>query len=78
MDTYGVEAGRATIINEIKGIFSMYIFLFRPFSDIQVLDHSGSASLDSDCRLYDVWRRLQTVQSVGIGFERLAIPENVF
>lgn len=26
MDTYGIEAGRATIINEIKGIFSMYIF----------------------------------------------------
>ena len=25
MDTYGVEAGRATIINEIKHIFSMYI-----------------------------------------------------
>jgi len=24
MDTYGIEAGRATIINEIKGIFSMY------------------------------------------------------
>ena len=78
MDTYGVEAGRATIINEIKGIFSMYIFPFHPFSDIQVLDYGGSASLESDCRLYDVWRRLQTVQSVGIGFERLTVPENVF
>lgn len=31
MDMYGIEAGRATIINEIKGIFSMYIH-YRIFS----------------------------------------------
>ena len=57
MDTYGVEAGRACIIKEITGIFGMYSFSLNILMG-KVRDQGRFTPSDSDCGLYDIWRRL--------------------